>query len=67
MESSFNPETQYLVFKQIYIDRDETIYIYKGQSYPTYTIDIHACTQQEMQDYWTLGLIHLFDVVDLLV
>ena len=67
MESSFNPETQYLVFKQIYIDRDETIYIYKGQSYPTYTIDIHTCTQQEMQDYWTLGLIHLFDIVDLSV
>lgn len=66
MESSFNPETQYLTFKQIYTDRDKIIYVYKGQTYPAYTIDIHTSTQQEMQEYWTLGLTHLFDVVDIL-
>lgn len=64
MDSDFNPDTQHLTFKQIYTDRAEMIYVYKGEPHPTYTIDPITCTQQEMQNYWTLGLRHLFDVVD---
>jgi len=64
MELIFNPETQYLVFKTIYTDTMELISVYTGQSYPTYTIDPVTCTQEEMQQYWSYGLTHLFDVVD---
>lgn len=67
MELNFNPETQYLLFKPTYLETMDIISVYQGQSYPAYVIDPATCTQQEMQDYWTLGLIHLFDVVDLLV
>ena len=65
MELNFNPETQYLVFKTVYTDSMELIYIYKGQVSPTYIIDPAACTQEEMQQYWSYGLTHLFDIVDL--
>lgn len=64
MELNFNPETQYLVFKTIYTDSMEIISVYRGQSYPTYTIDPATCTQEEMQHYWADGLTHIFDVVD---
>ena len=64
MESNFNPDTQYLVFKTIYIDRMEIISVYKGQNYPAYVIDPATCTQEEMQHYWADGLTHIFDVVD---
>ncbi len=64
MESNFNPETQYLVFKTIYTDRMEIISVYQGQTYPAYVIDPATCTQEEMQHYWADGLTHIFDVVD---
>jgi hypothetical protein len=67
MQSNFNPETQYLVFKTIYTDSMEIISVYRGQSYPTYVIDPTTCTQEEMQHYWADGLTHIFDVVDKLV
>ena len=67
MELNFNPETQYLVFKPVYTDSMELIYIYKGQPYPTYVIDPTTCTQEEMQRYWSYGLTHLFDIIDNLV
>ena len=65
MELNFNPDTQYLVFKTVYIDTMEPISIYTGQPYPAYTIDPVTCTQEEMQQYWSYGLTHLFDIVDL--
>jgi len=61
MELNFNPETQYLVFKPIYVD---IISVYQGQSYPAYVIDPAICTQEEMQQYWSYGLTHLFDIID---
>ena len=64
MELSFNPETQYLVFKPIYLETMDAISIYKGQVSPTYVIDPATCTQEEMQQYWSYGLTHLFDIVD---
>ena len=67
MELSFNPETQYLVFKPIYLETTDVISIYKGQVSPTYVIDPTTCTQEEMQQYWSYGLTHLFDIVDNLV
>ena len=61
MDINFNPDTQYLVFKPRFT---ETFYVYKGQSYPVYTIDPITCTQEEMQQYLILGLTDLFDIVD---
>lgn len=64
MEINFNPQTQYLNFKQIYLDRGETIYVYKGNSIPSYIIDPNTTTQEMMIDFWNQGLVHLFDVFD---
>lgn len=64
MELNFNPETQYLVFKPLYIETMDIISVYKGQSYPTYVIDPATCTQEEMQQYWNHDLTYLFDIVD---
>ena len=64
MELNFNPDTQELVFKAVYTDRMELISVYKGWSHPEYVIDPATCTQEEMQQYWSYGLTHLFDVVD---
>ena len=66
MEQNFNPETQYLIFKQIYIDRAELISIYMGWPAPKYVIDPISCTQEEMHQYWNEGLQHLFDIVDII-
>ena len=64
MELNFNPDTQELVFKTVYTNTMELISVYKGQNYPAYVIDPVTCTQEEMQQYWSYGLTHLFDVVD---
>ena len=64
MELNFNPETQYLIFKSVYTDSMELIYVYKGQVSPTYIIDPTTCTPEEMQQYWSYGLTYLFDIVD---
>ena len=64
MELNFNPETQYLLFKPTYLETMDIISVYQGQSYPTYVIDPATCTQEEMQQYWSYGLTHLFDIVD---
>lgn len=61
MDINFNPDTQYLVFKPQFT---ETFYVYKGQSYPAYTIDPITCTQEEMQQYWNAGLYDLFDIIN---
>jgi len=61
MDTNFNPETQYLEFKSQFT---EIFFVYQGQSYPAYTIDPTQCTQEEMQQYWELGLIDLFNIID---
>ena len=64
MELSFNPETQYLMFKPTYLETMDVISIYVGWSSPKYIIDPTICTQEEMQQYWNEGLQHLFDIID---
>jgi len=53
MENEFDPNTQELVFKSIYLQTMDII-----------TIDPLITTQEEMQQYWSYGLHQLFDVVD---
>lgn len=64
MELTFNPENQYLSFKQIYLDSGDIIFIYKGNSTPSFVIDPNITTQEMMIDFWNQGLVHLFDVFD---
>ena len=68
MDITFDPETQYLVFKQSLIDdcilRQSPIYIYKGFNFPSYTIVPEETTQEMMLFYWNEGLKHLFDVIN---
>ena len=65
MDITFDSTTQYLEFKQIYLDKMEIIYVYKGSSSPTYTID-PSDTPQELREYYYLnGLDYIFDVVPL--
>lgn len=65
MDITFDPTTQYLEFKQIYLDKMEIIYVYKGNSSPVYTID-PSDTSQELREYYYLnGLDHIFDIVPL--
>ncbi len=64
MEITFNTENQYLNFKQIYLDSSDTIYVYRGNSTPSFVIDPNTTTQEMMIDFWNQGLEHLFDVFD---
>jgi len=66
MDISFNPEIQQLIFKPVYTNTMDIISIYTGKNYPEYTIDPSICTQEEMQQYFNLGLTHLFDIVDII-
>jgi hypothetical protein len=63
MEETFNPETQYLVFKQSIIDQ-APIYVYKGWSFPSYTIIPEETTEDMMLFYWNEGHTFLFDVIN---
>lgn len=67
METNFNPETQYLIFKPVYTNTMDIISVYTGQNYPEYVIDPSTCTQEEMQQYWSYGLSHIFDVADIII
>ena len=65
MDITFDSTTHYLEFKQIYLDKMEIIYVYKGRSSPSYTID-PSDTPQELREYYYLnGLDYIFDVVPL--
>ena len=65
MDITFDATTQYLEFKQVYLDKMEIIYVYKGSSSPAYTID-PSDTPQELREYYYLNdLDYIFDVVPL--
>ena len=65
MDITFDPTTQYLEFKQIYLDKMDIICIYQGSLTPTYTIDPSNTPQDLREYYWNLGLTHIFDVISL--
>ena len=65
MDITFDPTTQYLEFKQVYLDKMEIIYVYKGLSSPAYTIDPGDTPQELRENYWNIGLEHLFDIISL--
>lgn len=63
MGETFNPETQYLVFKQSIID-GAPIYIYQGWQYPSYTVIPSETDYDTMLSYWEKGFTYLFDVIN---
>jgi hypothetical protein len=65
MDIIFDSATQYLEFKQVYLDKMEIIYVYKGLSSPTYTIDPSDTSQELRENYWNNGLAYLFDIKSL--
>lgn len=65
MDITFDATTQYLEFKQVYLDKMEIIYVYKGSSSPAYTIDPSDTPQELRENYWNIGLEHLFDIISL--
>lgn len=64
MDINFNPDLQYLNFKQVYLETNDIISVYKGGTSPSYVIDPLNTTQEEMIYYWTQGLKHIFDIFD---
>lgn len=65
MDTTFNSATHYLEFKQIYLDKMEIIYIYKGGSSPAYTIDPSDTTQELREYYYFNELDYIFDILPL--
>jgi len=65
MDITFDSATQYLEFKQVYLDKMEIIYVYKGLSSPAYTIDPSDTSQELRESYWNNGLAYLFDITSL--
>ena len=65
MDITFDSTTQYLEFKQVYLDKMEIIYVYKGSSSPAYTID-PSDTPQELREYYYFNeLDYIFDILPL--
>lgn len=64
MDISFDRMTQMLVFKPIYLETMDIITIWQNSS-PIYVIDPNNITQDDMINYWDMGLYHLFDVVNI--
>lgn len=64
MENEFDPNTQELVFKPIYLQTMDIITVYQGDCNPSFIIDPLTTTQEEMQQYWSYGLHQLFDIID---
>ena len=62
MDITFDPTTQYLEFKKVYLDKMEIIYVYRGSSSPLYTIDPSDTSQELRENYWNNGLSYIFDI-----
>jgi hypothetical protein len=62
MDITFNPDTQYLSFKQTYIDMNDVINVYEGGSSPSFIIDPSNQDQDLMIYYWNLGYQNFFDI-----
>jgi len=68
MEKSFDPTTQYLVFKPEYlVDYPNTIRVPKGYMDGVRVHEVQTdCSQEMMQFYYNdLELVFLFDIVDI--
>lgn len=62
MDITFNSDTQYLSFKQSYMDMNDVIHVYDGGSSPSLIIDPNNQDQDLMIYYWTLGYKDFFDI-----
>lgn len=63
MDINFDPNTQSLQLKQIYIDRGEIITVLKNGNI-IWSIDPNTLTQEKMIELWNQGLRHIWDVID---
>ena len=63
MDINFDPNTQSLQLKQIYIDRGEIITVLKNGNI-IWSIDPNTLTQEQMIELWNQGLRHIWDVID---
>ena len=63
MDINFDPNTQSLQLKQIYIDRGEMITVLKNGNI-IWSIDPNTLTQEKMIELWNQGLRHIWDVID---
>lgn len=63
MDIIFNPDTQYLNFKQIYLDKGEMITVFKNGNI-IWSVDPNNTTQDMMVYLWNEGLRHIWDVFD---
>lgn len=64
MDITFNPETQYLEFKEIYILKAQMITVFRDGSV-IWTVDPNNTEQSERQNLWNSGLKHIWDVIDI--
>ena len=62
MDVIFDPNNQYLSFKQTYLDMMDLIYVYEGGVSPSFIIDPSNQDQDLMIYYWNLGYQYLFDI-----
>jgi hypothetical protein len=63
MDITFNPDTQLLQLKQVYIDRGDIITVLKNGNI-IWSIDPNVLTQEQMIELWYQGLRHIWDVID---
>ena len=66
MESSFNPDTQYLSFTPKAMESG-VIRVYKKTTYPIEEIDPLTCPYEDMIRLYNDGHVGLFDVTDIVV